>query len=1012
RGAPEAKGIEWALYRGLSGGQRRAVGDACRQRWTAAKAVGGQSADAAEVINLYKAGELEPVESVDQAIKTAQTGEQSFAPSAVTDTTEVAFDFTREIVVKTESELKKDLNRSRLLKRQTKALCGMSAPNDTGTGTEHVYFFKSDEGSDDTAGGGSSGARRVAMRVTRKLTFDTKLLESHKQAFQQQGQRVFQEGLDSIFDGDVSCLGAKLSNKAGAAALQTYADFLRSEVGAKDDDDGDSEKPPAECIDADGVLEGVAASAMPPPTSLPRKGSRNAGFVTPSRSAVAIGVPGSGSSTSPLDDGASCSGSMLSVDEEDQEMLHADDLLRHWKAKIDLKSVMSNEVDGRIVAGLRKRIRRLRAKPETYSDADTLAVFEAQVALCEKFRAECMGDLSWSDAQDIVMKLSKAGVCDYPRQTRLKLVSLKLASLNITEDAEDYVRIASPMNSGVFDPADPTLGGAEANDKERVAEFIRVVVKGHLNGMIYMGPSAQSTLVDVLAACSTAFGDADYLTCTAAQIRCASDVNDVCAVLLHCIWPAPGATVLDIADQLERVVGMMDKTGASAGCVLAAAVASTPFYKEKVDAMFRALPFAREQLPSIRKATEALADGGQDRSVRSNRSSVGLVGRPEPSMEQLKSRCQSLLAWCDGLPTHAAELSGLLKQKVIDVVTAFNSLDYNENPIPSREAVASISELVQEASISFTSDAEVEQLQHTMASVLQTIDSTNRCRRFFVASESLMPEWSTGAKWSTGRACLEALLVVCPEKTVAKRLGIVSDVCAFLAARDAVAAVSQDADVVDSEGGIQLLDALAAKLPRAKEISEGSDAEFLDLNLRNKNDESVAGAVNLRSAAAERHVAMARDRLKGAIEELDKMKYATASGKEWWEGLMPAASLHEVSKHMQAATAGTQWTPLKDKHAEMTVLLSDYVQACKWGGLQVDADMKNDAGAVSERVAITLAEVVILMKLTTERNSDLLRQAIVDEVKVLRMKLRSGVKEDRALHIGVFQPMMAFLLGR
>eukprot|EP00959_Pyramimonas_sp_CCMP1952_P086110 1801121-Pyramimonas_sp.AAC.1 len=44
--------------------------------------------------------------------------------------------------------------------------------------------------------------------------------------------------------------------------------------------------------------------------------------------------------------------------------------------------------------------------------------------------------------------------------------------------------------------------------------------------------------------------------------------------------------------------------------------------------MFRALPFAREQLPSIRKATEALADGGQDRSVRSNRSSVGLVGRP------------------------------------------------------------------------------------------------------------------------------------------------------------------------------------------------------------------------------------------------------------------------------------------------------------------------------------------------------------------------------------------------
>eukprot|EP00959_Pyramimonas_sp_CCMP1952_P427416 8951658-Pyramimonas_sp.AAC.1 len=157
---------------------------------------------------------------------------------------------------------------------------------------------------------------------------------------------------------------------------------------------------------------------------------------------------------------------------------------------------------------------------------------------------------------------------------------------------------------------------------------------------------------------------------------------------------------------------------------------------------------------------------------------------------------------------------------------------------------------------------------------------------------------------------------------------------------------------------------------------------------------------------------MARDPLKGAIEELDKMKCATASGKEWWEGLVPTASLREVSKHMQAATAGTQWTPLKDKHAKMTVLLSDYVQACKWGGLQVGADMKNDAGAVSERVAITLAEVVILMKLTTERNSDLLRQAIVDEVKVLRMKLRSGVKEDRALHIGVFQPMMAFLLGR
>eukprot|EP00959_Pyramimonas_sp_CCMP1952_P387420 8119104-Pyramimonas_sp.AAC.1 len=118
----------------------------------------------------------------------------------------------------------------------------------------------------------------------------------------------------------------------------------------------------------------------------------------------------------------------------------------------------------------------------------------------------------------------------------------------------------------------------------------------------------------------------------------------------------------------------------------------------------------------------------------------------EPSMEQLKSWCQSLLMWCEGLPTHAAELSGLLKQKVIDVVTAFTSLDYNENPIPSREAVASISELVQEASISFTNDAEVEQLQHTMASVLQTIDSTDRCHRFFVASESLMPEWSTGAK--------------------------------------------------------------------------------------------------------------------------------------------------------------------------------------------------------------------------------------------------------------------------
>ncbi|CAK0909284.1 unnamed protein product [Prorocentrum cordatum] len=219
----------------------------------------------------------------------------------------MAFNFARAIIVKTEADLEKDLHRTRLLKRHAKSLSCMGAPDETGTATEKVYLFKPE------------------------ATFHATLMESQKQAFEQQGQRVFEQGLNAMVGGDLSAFTAELGGEPGAAPMQTYSGHLRSEMGAPGDD-GDGRASAIEVGGAD-VLEGVAAAAAtPPPQGVPNKCPKGGCLTTsPRASAAAGGAFGGNSSSGPLGDAASLVGGSLG---EDEDNLREGELLAHWNAKI------------------------------------------------------------------------------------------------------------------------------------------------------------------------------------------------------------------------------------------------------------------------------------------------------------------------------------------------------------------------------------------------------------------------------------------------------------------------------------------------------------------------------------------------------------------------------------------------------------------------------------------------------------------------------------------------------
>eukprot|EP00959_Pyramimonas_sp_CCMP1952_P346139 7249807-Pyramimonas_sp.AAC.1 len=334
---------------------------------------------------------------------------------------------------------------------------------------------------------------------------------------------------------------------------------------------------------------------LPPPTA-PRR-SPTGELKTPSKP-ISTGQATSGSGGSledPFNDAAS---SMTGFDDADA---CGTDAVNVWQGRIPLSQVMAGTIDGRTVSGLRKRIKRLLSSkdPNAKSEADDLQVFEKLVKAAEDLRAEDLQSTSWDAAKLLVDKIVKDGDHTFPKATMLKLVSLKLASLDISLDAAEYIRVASPLGDSKFDPQDPTLGSTGLPDKDRLAEFFRIVIRGHICNAVSKGRESAAALGQILITCIAIFESVDYLMSSGMVVKFANDFVDAAKVVRHMAQPAAGASILDIGEELERFCKYVGKSGNTLSHTIAASLSASPFYQSQLEMLQRTLPFAKEQFPSI-----------------------------------------------------------------------------------------------------------------------------------------------------------------------------------------------------------------------------------------------------------------------------------------------------------------------------------------------------------------------------------------------------------------------------
>ncbi|CAK0909202.1 unnamed protein product, partial [Prorocentrum cordatum] len=897
------------------------VGDACKRCWLAAQAVSGDG-DVGSISGMYMAGEEHAAASVTEASATLKRGHSTFATAAVQDVTEIALDSARPVEVRFESELNSQL------------------------------------------GGAANGGRLGHLRRARKITMATRMLESAKQIYKTQGQDAFIRSLEGLVEGKgLVALAAKLDGKQGQG-LQTYADVLESEKGEKPKDDDDGVQPVDLTNlggDPDELLVGVAAS-MPPPSSAP-KWTSTGDFKTPSKPISAGHTSGGsgGSTEEPFKDGASAI--YAGMDDGDDDVCAG--LVQKWKARVPLADVMAGAVDGRAVSGLRKKIKRLAASDSTKSDATDLSVFEKLAQAAEGLRAGDLQAKSWDDALALVTQVVEDGSHVSPKTTMLELVSLKLESLDISHDAVEYIRVASPIGHSKFDPLDPALSSTDLPDKEKSAEFFRIVIKDHICRAISKGRAYASVLGD------------------------------------------------------RVVLPVRQKSGSTLSHVIAAALMGSPYYQDQIEIMQRALPFAKKQLSIINTSKDLLSKG-----------------HGECTWKDLSSAREKLAMWSEGMPAETKSMGADLKRAVVDKINEFVDTDWAKAPIPSKEELHMVSSLVAEANVAFPKDSEMSVLQQESAVVPQHVATVDRRGNLLSMCALLMPDWKQGdsvseinfeqfdqekaevetasrahqlliavmethrsdKSWDSWSATLRSLLGISPEPALSKRMDVVAVACSVLTQCLAIQAIGEAAHVVKSKGGLGMMLAQGLRVVQTKKTIELGQVEYLDLGARTEFESDVDWATGFRSQVGTECVRGKKMALETAVRELAIVQCGTLSGKPWPEEVVGQTALIQLPEIVKKATKGTQWKALADLATAVPRGVTEYRAACKWASVETDASLVGIAEAIAQRGWTTKAEASIPMKMTSGKNADLLRTALISEINELRAKLTDGAKEGEALH--------------
>ncbi|CAK0905860.1 unnamed protein product, partial [Prorocentrum cordatum] len=456
---------------------------------------------------------------------------------------------------------------------------------------------------------------------------------------------------------------------------------------------------------------------------------------------------------------------------------------------------------------------------------------------------------------------------------------------------------------------------------------------------------------DALELVAQVVEDRDHHICRAISEGCES-ASVIGQILNACLLIFEGVGYLVSSDfVVEFSLGFVDVARVLGHIAQPAASATILDISEEIERFCQ-----YEQLPAIKAAKDLLSKG-----------------HGECTWKDLSSAREKLAMWSAGMPAETKSMGADLKRAVVDKINEFVDTDWAKAPIPSMEELNMVSSLVTEANVAFPMDSEVNELQRKFAVVLQHADIVDRRGNLLSMRALLVPDWKQGDSVSEINfeqfdQVVTAIADACAHSegvSLKEKAEVVAVACSLLKQRLAIKAIGEAAGVVKSEGGRGMMLALGSRAVQAMKTIELGQVEYLDLDARAEFESNVDWASGFSSQVGTEYVRDKKMALGTTCKELAIAQCGTLSGKPWSEEIVGQTTLIQLSDIMKKATKGMQWNAL--------------------------------AGEAS-----------IAMKMTSEKNADLLRTALISEIKELRTKRTGGAKEGEALHPESHAPTQKF----
>ncbi|CAK0849264.1 unnamed protein product [Prorocentrum cordatum] len=583
---------------------------------------------------------------------------------------------------------------------------------------------------------------------------------------------------------------------------------------------------------------------------------------------------------------------------------------------------------------------------------------------------------------------------------------------------------------GPFIPDDPTLASAVDDEDERAQAFTQTVLKNAVCNAIAKGPSQESFVRGVIQGLAKEFEQIDLLDVGGVLAGLITDIQDVSRVWATAMSDEPIADVSEDAyGSISRFVKAMSSSGSSVLHFVGAVTKRTPFWSRRVEAFSNKVPFLRENLQAFRIAHGTETD---DAVI---------------DLAVLRDYCGKCVTWRLGFPAGMTnDFESLLKELICSICLNLTS---DASPhLVAADRVKQVSNLAQEASLSFALDANVNAASSHVATFLGNLEAATSQENLTNACKDLLQSADPGAVVNdptfkdNSLESVRKLLRICQnyqsgklKKTgnpdwpfvEAAMLGLVVELATdsagehspeYLLCLEKLHAAQGNSDAAIQtcinviKAGVELGSALAAAETFSKTEGFVATAAWAEhsrvLELRVKQAkalvpkggpypaglpmaylDNIVKLVDTADALISSSGAANRDMSKAALvqvfAELQQISDGTANGKHWSEGLPKDADMKKIISHVKGVTKGVSFAAIKTKVDDVERSLGAYKKARGFMSEPADDALIHDIQKECFKARTTVTENLVAMHCDVNANDpDAMRVAVVSEMKAFR----------------------------